>query len=104
LLRESLDRALDAVPAGIEPAAVARWLAGQPGVAEPHDLHIWALGTQGTALTTHLLRPAATGPDDAFLAGLRHGLLQPFGIAHATVQVEAGDPVHPCPQAPARHP
>jgi cobalt-zinc-cadmium efflux system protein len=101
LLRESLDLALDAVPAGIDPAEVERWLAEQPGVVEVHDLHIWALGTQETALTTHLLRPAATGPDDAFLARLRHGLQERFGIAHATVQVESGDPVHPCPQAPA---
>jgi hypothetical protein len=31
-----------------------------------------------------------------------HGLggAHRFGIAHATVQVEAGDSAHPCPQAP----
>lgn len=101
LLRESLNLALDAVPRGVDPLAVERWLAAQPGVAEVHDLHIWALGTRETALTVHLVRPAATSPDDAFLAALRHGLLERFGIAHPTMQVEAGDPAHPCPQAPA---
>jgi cobalt-zinc-cadmium efflux system protein len=101
LLRESLDMALDAVPAGIDPGAVESWLAAQPGVTEVHDLHIWAIGTRETALTAHLVRPDAAAPDDAFLAVLRRGLRDRFAIGHATVQVEAGDPAHPCPQAPA---
>jgi cobalt-zinc-cadmium efflux system protein len=101
LLRDSLGLALDMVPPGIDPEAVARFLAAQPGVRELHDLHIWALGTTETALTVHLVRPGAADPDDAFLATLRRGLHERFGIEHATVQVEAGDPAHPCPQAPA---
>ena len=100
LLRESLDMALDAVPAGIDPDTVESWLAAQPGVTEVHDLHIWAIGTRETALTAHLVRPGAAAPDDAFLALTRHGLQKRFAIGHATIQVEAGDPAHPCPQAP----
>ena len=100
LLRESLDMALDAVPAGIDPDTVESWLAAQPGVTEVHDLHIWAIGTRETALTAHLVRPGAAAPDDAFLALTRHGLQERFAIGHATIQVEAGDPAHPCPQSP----
>ncbi len=100
LARDSLTLAMDAVPPGIDPEAVQRWLSGQPGVEEVHDLHIWALGTTETALTAHLVRPATYGPDDAFLLSLREGLAARFGIGHATIQVEAGDPAHPCPQAP----
>jgi cobalt-zinc-cadmium efflux system protein len=100
LMRDSFDLALDAVPPGIDPLAVEAWLAAQPGVAEVHDLHIWALGTRETALTAHLVRPDA-GLDDGFLDALRHGLAHRFGIGHATLQLEAGDPAHPCPQAPA---
>lgn len=102
LLRDSVDLALDAVPRGIDAAAVEDWLAARPGVTAVHDLHIWALGTRETALTAHLLRPDAGHPDDAFLDALRHGLQERFGIGHATIQVEAGDPAHPCPQAPAQ--
>jgi cobalt-zinc-cadmium efflux system protein len=87
------------VPRHIDPAAVGAFLAAQPGVAEVHDLHIWALGTTETALTAHLVRPGA-GPDDAFLAGLCAALRHRFGIAHATLQIEAGDPAHPCSLAP----
>ena len=73
------------------------YLAGQPGVADVHDLHIWAMSTTETALTVHLVRPGAPC-DDAFLARLRHELHDRFAIEHATIQVETGEP---CPQAPA---
>lgn len=97
LLRDSVDLALDAVPRGIDPAAVETFLREQPGVAEVHDLHIWAMSTTETALTAHLVRPDAV-PDDGFLASLRDALHHRFEIGHATIQVEAGAP---CPQAPA---
>ena len=100
LLREAVDLAMDAVPPGIDPAAVEAFLAARPGVAAVHDLHIWALGTRETALTAHLVRPGATGPDDAFLAATCAALRARFGIGHATLQVEAGDPAHPCTLAP----
>lgn len=100
LLRESLDLAMDAVPARIDPAAVEAFLAALPGVAAVHDLHIWAVGTTETALTAHLVRPAQPGPDDAFLAETGRALRERFRIGHATLQVEAGDPEHPCALAP----
>ena len=55
VLRESIDLAMDAVPAGVSHDAVQDWLAGLPGVIEVHDLHIWALSTTETALTAHLV-------------------------------------------------
>jgi cobalt-zinc-cadmium efflux system protein len=100
LLRESIDLAMDAVPRGIEPEAVRAWLAARPGVAEVHDLHIWALSTTETALTAHLVRPGAA-VDDGFLGAVQQGLRERFGIGHATLQVEQGDPAHPCALAPA---
>ena len=100
LLRDSVDLALDAVPRGIDPAKVAGFLAGQPGVSEIHDLHIWAMSTTETALTVHLVRPQAA-LDDGLLVRLRHELHDRFAIQHATIQVETGDPAVPCPQAPA---
>jgi len=100
LLRESVDLAMDAVPAGIDAAAVQDFLAAQPGVREVHDLHIWAISTTQTALTAHLVRPGG-GVDDGFLATVCGGLQTRFGIGHATLQVESGDPAHPCVLAPA---
>jgi cobalt-zinc-cadmium efflux system protein len=41
LLRDSVNLALDAVPPGIHPVAVEKFLASLPGVVGVHDLHIW---------------------------------------------------------------
>ena len=98
LLRDSLDLALDAVPRDIDQVQVRAWLAAQDGVVAVHHVHIWALGSRENALTAHLVRPA--GPDDdAFLRSLAAGLRQRFGIGHATLQLERGDPAGcaPCP-------
>lgn len=100
LLRDSVNLSLDAVPDGIDPHEVEAYLAGQPGVTEVHDLHIWAMGTTETALTAHLVRAEAVA-DDSLLERMRRGLHERFGIEHATFQIEAGDPAHPCPLAPA---
>jgi cobalt-zinc-cadmium efflux system protein len=100
LLRDAVNLSLDAVPEGIDPREVERYLAGAPGVREVHDLHIWAMSTTETALTAHLVRPGA-GTDDGLLERLRRELHDRFGIEHATIQLETGDPAHPCPLAPA---
>jgi cobalt-zinc-cadmium efflux system protein len=99
LLRDSVNLALDAVPEGIEPLAVQTYLAELPGVAQVHDLHIWAMSTTEAALTAHLVMPGGY-PGDAFLAQTCKELHDHFRIEHATLQVEIGDPNHPCALAP----
>jgi cobalt-zinc-cadmium efflux system protein len=95
LLRRSLDMALHAVPAGIDAAEVRGQLAAIAGVAAVHDLHIWPMSTTTTALTCHLVMPGGH-PGDAVLAKIADELRDRFGIEHATIQVETGDPEHPC--------
>src|SRR5260221_2830351 len=95
LLRDAVNMALDAVPAGIDPAAVRDHLAAVAGVCAVHDLHIWPMSTTETALTCHLVIPAGH-PGDQALAVLAETLQGRFGIEHATIQVETGDPEHPC--------
>ncbi len=97
LTRDAANLAVDAVPAGIDRHAVESYLAGLPGVAEVHDLHIWAMSTTETALTVHLVRPNA-GLDDHLLTDACHTLEHRFGIHHATIQIEAGS--HECRLAP----
>lgn len=99
LLRDSVDLALDAAPRGVDVAEVREWLAGLPGVAEVHDLHIWAMSTTETALTAHIVRPG-NGDADAFLHATCEALATRFRIDHATLQVEA-DASHVCRLAPA---
>jgi len=98
LLRESLALAMDAVPAAIDAHAVEAYLAGLPGVAAVHDLHIWAMSTTEVALTAHLVMPTPPANDE-LLADMCHDLRRRFGIGHVTVQIERGDIA--CHQAPA---
>ena len=100
LLKDSINLALDAVPTNIDRQAINDYLLGLPGVSEVHDLHIWAMSTTEVALTAHLVRPHA-GLDDRLLAEACQELSDRFGIGHATLQVESGDPAHPCVLAPA---
>src|SRR5215471_5804547 len=66
LLRDSLNMALDAVPANIDVAAVREYLAALPAVADVHHLHIWPLSTTETALTVHLVK-SDTSPNDELI-------------------------------------
>jgi cobalt-zinc-cadmium efflux system protein len=95
LARDSVNLALDAVPAGIDPLEVEAMLRELEGVVEVHDLHIWGMSTTDVALTAHLIRPCHGG-EDALLATATRQLRDRFGIAHATLQVEQGLAIHPC--------
>jgi len=100
LLSASVNLALDAVPANIDPQKIDAYFSALPGVTEVHDLHIWAMSTTEVALTAHLVRPGA-GLDDELLGKVCHDMQEKFGIGHVTVQVEQGDPDHACRLAPA---
>jgi cobalt-zinc-cadmium efflux system protein len=104
LLRQSFDLVMDAVPEGIDPAAVRKCLETLPGVSEVHDLHVWAMSTTETALTAHVARGDAAGADGDFLRDAARKIHDTFGIEHVTIQVEpagdcidcaAGSKIHP---------
>ena len=78
-------------------AMVRDYLGTLEGVTEVHDLHIWAMSTNETALTAHLVRPG--GHDDAFLHHVCAELSHCFKIHHARLQVEISSDA--CRLAPA---
>ena len=88
LLRESVSLVLDAVPRGIDPAAVKEFLAQLPGVAAIHHLHVWGLSTTETACTAHVVKREPE-LDDELLKRIAHGLHDHFGIEHTTIQFES---------------
>ncbi len=90
LLIDSVNLALDAVPEHIDILGVKQFLEAVPGVAGVHDLHVWALSTTETALTVHLETVSRT--DTSFIIAIQKQLAEGFGIGHATIQVEYGEP------------
>jgi cobalt-zinc-cadmium efflux system protein len=94
LLKDSVNLALDAAPAGVDVAAIRAGLLDLPGVGAVHDLHVWGLSTTETALTAHLVHARDDGP--ALLAEAQALARTRFGIGHVTLQLEP-TPLPDCP-------
>ncbi|PVZ12100.1 cobalt-zinc-cadmium efflux system protein [Actinomycetospora cinnamomea] len=94
LLRETGHVLLEGAPAGIDVDDVHAVLLDVEGVAEVHDLHVWAINDRSPAVSAHLVisdegcATADCGP---------HGVLdrattllrEHFGLEHSTLQIEA---------------
>ena len=89
LFTDSLNLALDAVPKNIDITEVRQFLLSQKGVANIHDLHIWAISTTQISITVHLVMP--DGHNDLFITQLKEELLKNYGIDHSTFQIEQED-------------
>lgn len=92
LLKRTLRLALQGVPSHIKAGEIEKTLREQEGVSDVHDLHIWALGTQQTAMSVHLVMPAGH-PGDAFIDKLGQ-TLERHGINHSTFQIEIDENKH----------
>ena len=84
-----------AVPEGIDPEEVKKYLTSLPGALEVHDLHIWAMSTTETAMTAHLVMPGDSCRPE-FLCDVSEELHHRFEIEHSTLQVETPDAPDPC--------
>jgi len=89
LLRDSLNLILDAVPQHIDREAVYDFLSNLKGVTQVHDLHIWALSTNESCLTAHLVMPETPlwEQEDGY-EKVGQALKASFDIQHVTLQVE----------------
>lgn len=87
LLRDSFNSAVDAVPPGIDVAAIREYLEGLGQVSAIHDFHVWPLSTTEVALTAHLV-VGFEELDNHFLVELQRVLHDRYGIEHATLQLE----------------
>ena len=87
LLHDSLRLSLDGVPTGIDSERIRKEiLDADPGIANVHHLHIWAISTTENALTAHIaVRDTEQIP--ALKHRIKH-LLEHTGITHATLEFE----------------
>ncbi|HEY8906157.1 MAG TPA: cation diffusion facilitator family transporter [Rhodoferax sp.] len=98
LLRQSVHLLFDGVPDSVDLAAVRRLLLALPGVADVHDLHVWAMGTSDIALTAHLVLTQQVTDMNALLHEAEHELHEHFEIRHATLQLESSNYALQCAQ------
>ena len=91
LLREAGQVLMQGVPTGLDIEIVRRALTEQPGVAQVHDLHIWALASRQPVMTAHLVLTDPTLNVDDLRRTVTQMLEDRFDIGHATLQVESSD-------------
>jgi cobalt-zinc-cadmium efflux system protein len=78
---------LEAAPRGLDPDAIGRAMAGQAGVSEVHDLHVWEVSSGFPSLSAHVL--VGTHTDcHAVRRELERLLREQFALEHTTLQVE----------------
>ncbi|HEV3048602.1 MAG TPA: cation diffusion facilitator family transporter [Solirubrobacteraceae bacterium] len=78
---------LEAAPKGLDPQRIGRALAGQPGVVEVHDLHVWEVTSGFPALSAHVLVGANSDCHEA-RRQIEAMLHERFGLEHTTLQVD----------------
>ena len=90
LMRDASDVLLESTPAGLDVAEVARTMEGVAGVEEVHDLHAWSLSTDVIALSAHLVMAGHPTLEEAQEVAdrVKRAVAGPFGIAHATLELE----------------
>ena len=87
LLSDTVNVLLEGVPRGIDLAEIRRAIAGEPGVGDVHDLHVWSMSTSEVNGSVHIA--IDDGIDGERVRQTVARLLEDrFGIGHATIQVE----------------
>ncbi len=87
LLMETVHVLMEGIPPGLDAAEVERTIRETPGVAEVHDLHLWALTPEAPVLTAHVvIQDEEHGVE--VVARVRDRLHRLHGIGHVTVQPE----------------
>lgn len=99
LLKDTTHILLEGVPRGMKLADVRAAIAGTPGVAGVHDLHVWSLTSDDVSASVHATLARGHDAETVRLA-VAAILRQRFEIEHATIQVET----EPCGDAPHLHP
>jgi cobalt-zinc-cadmium efflux system protein len=87
VVRRSGHILLEGAPEGIDAEAIERDLATVPGVEDAHHVHVWSL-TSGRLLATLHLRLAPDARPGEVLPAVKARLLDRFGIAHSTVEID----------------
>jgi len=87
LLRDSGRIFMEAAPPELDPELIGRALAGEEGVVEVHDLHVWEVTSGMPAISAHMIVGRDADCHEARWHAARL-LADRFGVEHSTLQVE----------------
>jgi len=94
IVRETVNLLMEGTPHDVDLAAITREITDTQLVTGLHDLHVWALSSDETALSCHIvIDDTSLGNAEHVVRGLESRLCDRFAIGHTTIQVES---CHPC--------
>jgi cobalt-zinc-cadmium efflux system protein len=89
IMRETLNILLEGTPRGMKLARVEAAIRAIDGVNDVHDLHVWSIGSETSALSCHIsiadIPPSAS---ERILRDVKERLHDEFHIHHTTIQFE----------------
>src|SRR5437762_7916857 len=89
IMRETLNILLEGTPRGMKLARVEAAIREIDGVNDVHDLHVWSIGSETSALSCHIsiadIPPSAS---ERILREVKDCLHHDFRIDHTTIQFE----------------
>jgi len=89
IMRETLNILLEGTPRGVKLERVEAAIRKIDGVNDVHDLHVWSIGSETSALSCHIsiadIPPSAS---ERILRDVKACLLHDFRIDHTTIQFE----------------
>ena len=89
IMREALNILLEGTPRGMKLARVAAAIAEIDGVNDVHDLHVWSIGSETSALSCHIsIADIPMSASERILREVKARLHADFSIDHTTIQFE----------------
>ena len=89
IMRETLNILLEGTPRGMKLDRVAAAICEIDGVNDVHDLHVWNLGSETSALSCHIsIADIPPSVSERILRDVKERLHHDFRIDHTTIQFE----------------
>ncbi|MCU1461786.1 MAG: cation diffusion facilitator family transporter [Acidimicrobiales bacterium] len=90
LIKQTTDVLLESTPQGLSLDELGTAIENVAGVEQVHDLHVWGLTDEMRVLSAHLVLEGHPTLEEAQAIGMsvKRAISWPFGIAHATLELE----------------
>ena len=89
IMRETLNILLEGTPRGMKLGRVEAAIREIEGVNDVHDLHVWSLGSETSALSCHIsIADIPPSVSERILRDVKERLHRDFRIDHTTIQFE----------------
>jgi cobalt-zinc-cadmium efflux system protein len=89
IMRETLNILLEGTPRGMKLDRVEAMIRQIDGVNDVHDLHVWSIGSETSALSCHIsIADIPPSVSERILKDVKERLHHDFSISHTTIQFE----------------